>query len=251
VRVVTYNIRNLVALDWASFWLRRRRRLGGVVSSLEADLIGMQEAYPSQIRWLANNTLRNDEWEVAGLGRKPGGAGEGVPLWHRPETLRLLSDRTRWFGPTPEIPGSGFAGAQFPRIATIAHYSIADESRVAVANLHLDSLSADFRGQSIEQVVEWLTLGVGSTPTIVLGDFNAPMTEAGFSILREVGMQTALPGDTGPTSNGFGRDLEGQQQIDHVFVSSHFQVDHAEIHTAAGYASDHFPVVVDLTLTPP
>lgn len=252
MRVATYNIRNMVALDWASLWWRRRARLRVEVAQLDVDVLAMQEAYPWQIRWLAEHALQTPEWEVTGVGRNVGGRGEGVPLWHRAGTLRRLSDQTRWFGPTPDIPGSRIVGAQFPRIATIAHYAlVADESRITVVNLHLDSASEENRAASIQQVTDWIALEAGTTPMIVLGDFNAPMSEPGFSILHEVGMTSALPDDAGPTSNGFGRGSENQMQIDHVFVSPHFEVTHAEVRTSAGYASDHYPVVVDLSLTPP
>ena len=185
---------------------------------------------------------------VAGSGRNRRGGGEGVPLWHRVAVVRRVSDQTRWFGPTPDSAGSRIAGAQFPRIATMAEYDRAsDDTRVFVVNIHLDSAEVAHRTQSLEQLARWLDPVAVATPTVVLGDFNAPLSEPGLSALTDLGMRSALPADSGPTSNGFGRRLDRQQQIDHVFVSDHFRVDAARIATEAGHASDHFPVVVDLS----
>ncbi len=249
MRVVTYNIRNIRALDWSSLWWRRRRRLAEVIGSLGADLIAVQEAYRCQSRWLGAHGLRAPEWELVGSeGRNPNGGGEAVPVWSRPAVLRPVSVETRWFGPSPDSPGSRFEGARFPRIVTLAAYETVADAGMVVANLHLDSDDAANRTRSLEQLTGWLASSGVSGPMIVLGDFNAPMVEPGFAALRELGLRSALPPDAGPTSNGFGRRSAEQRQIDHVFVSEHFQVDSARIATEAGYASDHYPVVVDLAL---
>jgi endonuclease/exonuclease/phosphatase family metal-dependent hydrolase len=249
VRVATYNIRNVRALDWSSLWWRRRGRVEAVVGSLGADLIGMQEAYPSQIRWIRTNVLQPPEWGVAGSGRDRRGGGEAVPLWHRRDELRRVSESTRWFGPTPDEAGSRIAGARFPRIATIVEYDwVRGDTRVLVVNVHLDSADVANRTRSLEQLAGWIGPQVAAMPTIVLGDFNAPTTEPGFSALVDQRLRSALPADAGPTSNGFGKKLDRQRQIDHVFVSAHFRVVDAGILVDAGYASDHYPVVVDLSL---
>jgi endonuclease/exonuclease/phosphatase family metal-dependent hydrolase len=249
VRVATYNIRNLVALDWSSLWWRRRRRLATVIAGLDADLIAMQETYLGQIRWFAAQALPQPDWAVVGRARNRGGGGEAVPLWHRTARLTLVRDRTRWFGPTPDVAGSRVPGAQFPRIATFAEYDHRDSgARITVVNLHLDSAVAAHRARSLAQLVDWLRSDVDRGPTIVLGDFNAPVAEEGFAALAELGLRSALPADAGPTSNGFGRGVASQQQIDHVFVSGEFRVERAEIRRDAGYVSDHYPVVADLSV---
>ncbi|MEZ5166586.1 MAG: hypothetical protein R2695_08845 [Acidimicrobiales bacterium] len=82
----------------------------------------MQEAYPGQIRWIARHALSPPDWQVTGPGRNRTGRGEAVPLWHRVREMQLMGATTRWFGPTPDVPGSRIEGAQFPRIVTIADY---------------------------------------------------------------------------------------------------------------------------------
>ncbi|MEZ5244855.1 MAG: endonuclease/exonuclease/phosphatase family protein [Acidimicrobiales bacterium] len=249
VRVATFNIRNGRAVDPASFWWRRRRALRDVVARIDADVWALQEVYRFQRRHLRHTVLPVDSWGSVGTGRNRNGRGEQVPIFHRRAVFADATASTRWFGPTPELPGSRVRGAPFPRIATLADLTpVGAGPAVRVVNLHLDSDSVERRTGALAQLVEWLAPSA-ERPTIVMGDFNGPMTDPGYGALADAGLRSALPADAGATSNGFGRDLDGQRQIDHVFVSAHFDVVDARIDTASGHASDHYPVVVDLAFS--
>ena len=249
MRVATYNIRNGRAVDLASFWWRRRRALREVVARIDADVWALQEVYRFQRRHLERTVLPAGSWGSVGTGRNRRGSGEQVPVFHRRAVFADATASIRWFGPTPEIAGSRVAGAPLPRIATFAELTpVGGGPAVRVVNLHLDSHSVERRTASLGCVGEWLDEPAGA-PTIVMGDFNGPMTDPGYDALAAAGLRSALGGDAGPTSNGFGRRLDEQDQIDHVFVSSHFEVVGARIDTESGHASDHYPVVVDLSLS--
>lgn len=245
MRVATYNIRNVRAMDRASWWWRRRGAVRAVVAGLYADVVALQEAYPSQIRWLRDDPLTASEWQVAGRGRNAGGGGEAAPIFTRSSALANRTEVTRWFGPDPDRAGSRPPGAAHPRIATIADYDlVGDDAELTIANVHLDPVSGERRAASVDQLLGWLEPRLGG-PMIVLGDFNGPLTESWHSALRAAGLRSALEDGVGPTANGFGA-ASGQQQIDHVFVSANFEVVAATIHTEAGHASDHYPVTVEL-----
>jgi endonuclease/exonuclease/phosphatase family metal-dependent hydrolase len=249
VRVATYNIRNGRAVDSASFWWRRRGTLGDVVARIDADVWAFQEVYRFQRRHLERTVLPPGSWGSVGTGRNRTGGGEQVPIFHRRTVFAAATASTRWFGPTPDLPGSRVQGAPFPRIATLAYLTpVGDGPVVRVVNLHLDSDSVERRTGALRQLVQWLDPST-ERPTIVVGDFNGPMTDPGYEALSDAGLRSGLPPDAGPTSNGFGRGLDEQRQIDHVFVSAHFDVVSARIDTASGLASDHYPVVVDLALS--
>lgn len=250
MRVATYNIRNGRAPDVSSFWWTRRNALAGVIRRVDADLWGLQEAYRFQRRFLQRRALPDAEWDSAGEGRTERG-GEQVPVFHRRSRFDAVNSITRWFGPDPDGRGSTMPGAAQPRIATVVEFRDLEVDRpIRAVNLHLDSDSVDRRAASIRQLAEWLGTDPGA-PTVVLGDFNGPMTDPGYEALTAIGLRSALPEGVGPTSNGFGRDLAAQRQIDHVFLSSDFEVLSARIDHDAGHASDHYPVVVDLDWRPP
>lgn len=249
MRVATYNIRNGRALDPASLWWTRRHALADAIAAVDADIWGLQEVYGFQRTYLERVALSASDWGSVGVGRNQGGGGEQVPLYCRRSVVVADADTTRWFGPTPELAGSVMAGASRPRIASEMRVrTLAGDRVVRVVNLHLDSDSVDRRAESIRQLAVWLEADGPGTPTIVMGDFNGPMTEPGYEALSAIGLRSALDNGSGPTSNGFGRHLADQAQIDHLLVSAHFEVVAARIAVEAGHASDHYPVVVDLEM---
>lgn len=247
MRVVTYNVRNARALDRASWWWRRRARVSEVLGGLGADVVAVQEAYPSQLRWLRAEPFGAPDWEIAGRGRNARGGGEAAAVFTRTSVLARRSEVTRWFGPQPDRPGARDTGASHPRVATIADYDLVTDDRVlTIANLHLDHVSAARRATSVDQLLAWLEPHRGGL-LLVLGDFNGPLGEPWAGALEAAGLRSALPDGAGPTANGYG-DPAGEQQIDHVFVSSGIEITSAHIQVDAGHASDHYPVVADLEL---
>jgi len=251
MRVASYNVRNGRALGPSSLWWTRRAAVRDAMRTVDADVWGLQEAYAFQREYLLRKALGNKEWHNTGEGRKGARGGEQVPVFTRRATFAETVSITRWFGATPDVAGSKAAGAALPRIATIADAKVAGgEATIRFVNLHLDSDAEDLRKQSLLQLVGWLRELDGATATVVMGDFNGPMSDPGYSALVDYGLRSALSHEAGPTSNGFGLRLDEQRQIDHVFVSPELEVVAAEIDRSTGHASDHYPVVVDLELRP-
>ncbi|MGI9645615.1 MAG: endonuclease/exonuclease/phosphatase family protein [Ilumatobacteraceae bacterium] len=239
--MATFNIRNMVALDWKSCWFRRRSSLAAVIREIEADVWAMQEAYRPQVRYLNRRALPG--WTVVGNGRNLGGGGEACPIWVGPD-CSLVHSTTLWFGDRPEKAGSKLAGAFFPRMATIAVVDGPD-GRVVVANTHLDEKSVERRRASLVQLLEWLSDHYSDMSHVVLGDLNATLDSPPAQALLDAGYASALTAEDGPTSNGFG-DEDHAKQIDHVFASTDLRFGEVSIRHDAGLVSDHWPVLADL-----
>jgi endonuclease/exonuclease/phosphatase family metal-dependent hydrolase len=113
---------------------------------------------------------------------------------------------------------------------------------VRVFDTHLDYRS-DPRVRQ-QQVAEMLAyIGDASAPTLLFGDLNAPPDAPEIQPLFE-----RLP-DAWPASAGPGLTYPADEpikRIDYVLASKHFRVRSASIPVTL--ASDHRPVVVDLTL---
>ena len=63
----------------------------------------------------------------------------------------------RWFSDRPDEPGSRFAGARAPRLATLARFRDRTSGLVfGVANAHLDSSRLADRVRSAELLVAWM-----------------------------------------------------------------------------------------------
>ena len=174
VSFITFNIRNGRALDGANSWPFRRRWVPGYVRSLDADVIGLQEAYHNQV--LAFDRAL-PEYVRIGVGRDNGRArGEFCPLYVRSSRLRVMDHGTFWFSDTPEVPGSRTWGNTLPRIATravLAEPDRPDQALLTVCNVHLDHASAHARLMSARMLLDRVAVWRRTAPVIVMGDFNA------------------------------------------------------------------------------
>lgn len=245
LRFATFNIRNGRGLDSLHAWPVRRRWTAAAIAGLRADVVGLQEVFEFQRRYLERR-LPGLRW--FGEDRNGNGDGEQCPIAVTDPSIEVVSSGTRWFGPDPQRRGYRLPGASHPRIATIVRCSSVGMV-FDVANTHLDERIAANRAESVKQLVEWLDPAV---PTIVLGDFNTvpsdtavlgPLTGAGFLLAPVIG----------GTSHGFTGSADGAQ-IDHIFVSPHWTVEEAVVvrdYTGWRLPSDHWPVRVTVRLRGP
>ncbi|MGI9645264.1 MAG: endonuclease/exonuclease/phosphatase family protein, partial [Ilumatobacteraceae bacterium] len=187
MRVATYNIRNMVALDWKSCWCRRRSSVAAVIRDIDVDAWAMQEVYKPQVRYLERHALPG--WTVVGEGRNLGGGGEACPIWIGHE-WSLVESVTRWFGERPQTPGSRLTGAFFPRMATIAVVD-GPEGRMVLANTHLDEKSPERRHASVAQLLGWLADHIPDLPVVILGDLNATIDSSPVQALIDAGFESA------------------------------------------------------------
>lgn len=165
------------------------------------------------------------EFGVALLTRFP------VQAWHN-DTLTRLS--TQDPNPIP-APAPGLLEATIDVHGT----------RVRVFNTHLDYRSDPrVRRQQVSEMMAHI--GTADTPTIVFGDLNATPSAPELAPLR-ARLHDAWSAAFG---NGFTYPADGaSKRIDYVLVSSHFVVRDASVPDTQ--ASDHRPVIVDLSLEAP
>ena len=237
--VATFNIRNAWAWDGRNSWLARRRSVVTAISSLEADIVGLQEVFGHAGRYLLRHL---SGYEAHGTGRTQRLRGEHCPVLTRRDVLQVDSSTTRWFGATPEVPGTRLPGASFPRIATVVRFGAGPGGRDAeVWNVHLDEHLARNRIRSTEQLASWLRPEV---PTIVLGDFNATPDDTDvFAPLHRAGLSSVAGPGLGGTTHRFSGRVDGPR-IDHILVSEHWQIEQAEVLTTLTnrLPSDHWPL---------
>jgi endonuclease/exonuclease/phosphatase family metal-dependent hydrolase len=246
MRVVSCNVRNGRSPDGLNAWPLRRHRLAEELRALDADVIGVQEAYVWQLEYLREHLAG---FAYVGRGRRDGGRqGEHCAILASAR-FELRHEATMWFGAQPHVPGSKLPGSAHPRIATFAR--LRDRSldmAFEVVNLHLDHRSQANRERSIAQLVDHLHEPV---PRVVLGDFNAGPTNPVLDSMAAAGYTSALPSDAGATAHGYRGAVDGPQ-IDHILVSRHWRVlDARVVRSTLGqrrHVSDHWPIVADLRL---
>jgi endonuclease/exonuclease/phosphatase family metal-dependent hydrolase len=254
---MSYNIRLDLASDGANAWPFRRRELIGQIEIVRPDIIGLQEVVPGQRSDIAG-ALRG--YAFLGVAREDGKeAGEYSLLGVDEAKFRVLESGTFWLSPTPDLPSLGW-DAGFKRIVTWArlrHRKTA--TPVLVLNTHWDHRGVVARQESAGTIGRWLDAHRRKGERLLLlGDFNAPLSEQSMRLLAERGLRSTREAaesvlGTATSFNGFQAIPPEREAIDHVLVGEEWTVRrHATIaqHVGGRAISDHFPVVADVETKP-
>jgi endonuclease/exonuclease/phosphatase family metal-dependent hydrolase len=222
LRVVSYNVHGLRD-DLGA--------LGSVVRELAPDVLVVQES-PRRLRWRAR---------CADLAHRCGlvyAAGGGPALGN----LILVNLRVEvpqaWALRYPLVPGRHMRGAVFARC-------VVSGVALTVAGTHL-GLAAEERLDQARRLREALA-GVDG-PTVLAGDFNEPADGPARRLLGEGRVDVAGTDDT-PTFPATGGGVAGAR-IDALLAHPAVTVGGYRVVSSASTAraSDHLPVVVDLSV---
>ncbi|MGH9458132.1 MAG: endonuclease/exonuclease/phosphatase family protein [Thermoanaerobaculia bacterium] len=249
--VMSWNIRLDLASDGPNAWPFRKETVAARIAG--QDLVGVQEALPSQ---LADLDVLLPGFARFGLGRDPGGTGEACAILYRKDRFDVLEQGTFWLSESPDVAGSRGWDAAYPRIATWGR--LRDRASGDVFwhfNTHLDHVGLTARREGAELLLRKIREIAGTSPRVVVtGDFNAVPGSEPYVIMTgplQDALEISREPHRGPDStwNGFTK-IEPGQRIDFIFVGSGFDVlEHAilvETTPAGRYTSDHFPVVATI-----
>jgi endonuclease/exonuclease/phosphatase family metal-dependent hydrolase len=258
LRVMSYNIRLDLESDGINRWSNRRDQFIGQIRLMQPAILGLQEVVPGQ---KANLEKALPGYYFLGVARDDGRAkGEFSNLAIRRDIFRVRSSGTFWLSPTPGVPSKGWDAA-YPRIATWAKLvRRSDGRRFLALNTHFDHIGETARLQSARQIAAWLSAQrQAGESVIVTGDLN---TEPGTPPIRELtnsalGLRDAHEASQTPrigpdgTFNAFVMVPNESRRIDYVLASPALTVEHYAVLAWQGEggrpASDHFPVVADLS----
>lgn len=258
LRAMTFNIRLDLASDGPNSWPHRKEMVAALIRHEAPDLLGMQEVLVGQKQDLEKAL---PEYQLVGVARDDGREkGEYSPLAFRRDRYELIDSGTFWLSETPIVPGKGWDAA-YPRIATWALLRDRQSRRsIRVVNTHFDHVGVVARRESAAQLLRWLGQGASTRlPMILMGDFNSTPDDPGYKLLadRSSGLRDARMASRAPvygppgTFNAFKIDADAPAPIDHIFVSDRFAVERYAVvtqHWGGRLPSDHYPVIVDLTL---
>jgi endonuclease/exonuclease/phosphatase family metal-dependent hydrolase len=237
----------------APSWTVRCPRIAARVAAVAPTVLGTQEASAAMLDTLLNELPGAYRW--VGEGRRGSLTDETCALVYDSKALTVLDIRHRWLSATPEVPGSMADDAHLPRMLTAVRFHEARSGQaVTVVNTHLDHVGAQARRLGAALVAQHAQDG----STVVMGDFNdAAQASPAYEVLIRAGLRDALaprdhPGQRRRTFVGPDQELDGDgEQIDWLFVTPDIRVDASRVDDASPespIASDHLPVVADLTL---
>jgi endonuclease/exonuclease/phosphatase family metal-dependent hydrolase len=255
-RVMTFNIRLNLASDGPNAWPLRKEIATSMIRFHRADLFGVQEALPEQLR---DFDAMLPPFRRFGVGRNAERSGEHSAIFYRHERFEVLKQDTFWLSETPDVAGVKGWDAAYERIVTWGH--LRDRRTGATFfyfNTHFDHVGQQARRESARLLVRKVDEIAGrQAPVIVTGDFNDVAGSEPYRIVIEAGFRDAYSSSRlphhGPTStwNAF-KAIEPNRRIDFVFVRGGIDVlQHAILSDTfdGRFPSDHLPVVADVAVT--
>jgi endonuclease/exonuclease/phosphatase family metal-dependent hydrolase len=272
--LLSYNVR----VDFTGeTWGNRRDTIAKTLHEHAPELILIQEA--SEWMIAEYQAMLPDYFYRVGE-RSDGHRGdqrwyEFVPIFYHPDRFSVEDSGSFWIGEDPERPGDNLENTKHHGRAFnwIVLRDRSTGSRFAVGNVHIHGQRAEV---AVELIAKRLRKSAGNLPIILAGDFNSlPESEAyqrlasggdlGFvdarDIAREVSgqLETSLGSGEAVASIDLANQNQGNldkvaRRIDYVFVSPEVGITQFEVKKLAikpgFFASDHFPIRVEVTLPP-
>ena len=252
----SFNLRNDNQGDVGNLWSQRKEVAANLLRFHQFDVFGTQEGKPNQINDL--NTLL-PEYASHGAGRDDGkDAGEHSSIFYKKDKFKLLKKGDFWLSETPDKPGLGWDATCCNRIASwVQLQDNKTGKKFFFFNVHFDHQGKIARVESSKLMIKKIKELAGTAPAVFTGDLNGGHDSEWYLILKNSGLltdtynQVKQPYVNNASFNGWGKQLEGNEIIDHVFVTKDFTAVRWGVLTdtyRGKFVSDHFPILVEAKL---
>lgn len=229
--VASYNVRyfNDGDAQRGNGWARRSPWLCSLVEFMDFDIFGAQEVMHNQLGDLLSMM---PQYAYIGVGRVDGKQeGEYSPIFYKRDRFELLDSGTFWLSETPEKPSVGWDAA-LSRICTWGHFlDRQTQRRFWFFNLHMDHVGVQARHNGGELVMKRIQSMCSPEEAVMLtGDFNVDQNSDVYRVFTASGMLrdsyeiAAKRYAPNGTFNDFSTTNKTDSRIDHVFVSGPVEV---------------------------
>jgi len=281
--VATYNLRNDNNKQDAAQgdgWQQRLPIAAGLIRFHGFDIFGTQECLHHQLEGLKQAL---PGFAYTGSGRDDGKqAGEYSAIFYNTTKFKLLDHGDFWLSENTTEPNKGW-DAVLPRICSWAKLQLKENGKTLYFfNVHFDHVGKIARKESAKLILQKVKELAGNHTAILTGDFNVDQHSdsyqvlEGSSILQDAYEVADFKYANNGTFNAFNPNSKTESRIDHVFLTTDFQVqkygvltdtyrsplkDKEEAYTSGNFPrevslkdfrarvpSDHFPVMVVLTM---
>lgn len=249
----TFNLRLDNPRDSGNLWVDRKSYVGNLIRFHDFDLFGTQEGFKNQLDDIQQQV---PEYARYGVGRDDGNTkGEHSAIFYKKDKFILLKSGDFWLSETPEKPGYGW-DARINRICSWIQLKEKQSGKTFYCfNVHYDHQGMVARRESSKLLLTKIKDIAGSQPVILTGDFNGNHTTewylsiANSGSLKDTYREVKYPYVNNGTFQNFGRNLNANDIIDHIFITQHFSVKRWGVLTDSyngKFPSDHFPVLAEV-----
>jgi len=252
IKVATFNLRRDFFLDFKRRWDIRSNIAADIIKKSHADIIGVQELLP-----IMKDDLKSklNGYNFIGKGRCKKEMNEHSDIIVNNTKLEVTSYETFWLSRNPDIPGSRFLTALFPRICTAATVKY-NNKYIRVYNTHLDNISPWARSYSIDLILQNIKQNnkIQKMPVIITGDFNArPNSKVIDKLMNNevINLTNVFTGEGTYHGMKYEHGKFYTRQYDYIFVSDDINVNNVYLDKTAHeniYPSDHYPLIAGLVL---
>ena len=230
IKLVSYNIRKSVGIDW----IRDSERISRVLHELDADIVILQEVdrrFGSRQGTLSIEKLKQQlGYNLVNLAtRKQSQGWHGNAILYRTDFKIIESGRLN-------LPS--FA----PRGAISALFQHEQSPIFRIIGTHL-ALLGNMRRKQINTLVNYIEEDASQIPTILAGDFNEWKQSGVANLAIGNKLNIISPGDSFHSSNPF-------LPLDRFVLSNNINVKNYGVHKSelATKASDHLPIFIDVAI---
>lgn len=250
--VMTYNIKCSGEGEYSQE--SRKDAVCELIRKYSPDSLGVQEADKSWVN-LLSGTLT--EYANVGTYRDDGvEAGESNNIFYKKDKYDLIDSGDFWLSKTPDVPSKDWDAGCY-RICT---YAILKDKQTGFTyahfNTHFDHVSDVAQAESVAIISAKVAEIAPDIPVVLTGDFNFNETAGHYDNLLSCGFKDTKyltdDYDLGASYNGYKLFPLGINPIDHIFVNGYVKsvqlstIDKSKFNGI--YPSDHFPVIVEMTL---
>ena len=232
----------------------RKDAICTLINKYSPDSLGVQEADKNWVG-LLNATLT--DYANVGTYRDDGiSEGESNNIFYKKDKYELVDSGDFWLSKTPDVPSKDWDSACY-RICTYA--VLRDKATgfiYAHFNTHFDHVSDVAQAESVALISSKIAEIAPDIPVVLTGDFNFNETVEHYDNLLSCGFSNtkylAEDYDLGATYNGYKLIRFAINPIDHIFVNGYVKsvksstIDKSRFNRM--YPSDHFPVIVEMTM---
>ena len=250
-QIMSYNIRYNTPNDGANRWDLRKNGVVKLLKYYSPDFIGIQEAMPNQLKFIANHLGR---YKFIGHGRDGlDTESEGCPIFYNNSKYELIDKKIFWLSSTPDRVSKGW-DADLNRIVVYGKFkSKSTKQIIYVFNTHFDHKGENARLKSADLIIDYIRKNQLINKRIVLmGDLNCLPSESPIKFLeKEFKLSSKIEDSSayGPigTFNGFDTTKPVSKKIDYILtknikVKSYRCIDDRRADNL--HLSDHFPLLI-------